>query len=356
MERIEKTRKKMREKEVDGILIDSPYEILWLLEKSESYNLVELSPCMLLTEQEVYLIGDIVTIEKFGKGTGDFQSIKADTYSFLVNNYIYTKELRELLKYCKINRLGLFRKGYEFLDEVCKIIFIEDIVADLAMVKTHKEIEIIRDTSKIMDEVADSIVYGVGITEIDLRHAIEVLIYQKGGDKRAFPATCAFGNHTQDPQSVPGPRKLQQGDLIRTEFGAIYRGYSCDLARTHSFGKVSEKISEMHNYVLGAFEKVLDFIKPGRIAQAVDAVARDYLKEKGLGDYFLNILGYPVGMIRTGLFLGPSSTGVLKSGMVFGITPAVCIPGWGGIKIGDIVLVTDDGCEVLTKASKSLGK
>jgi Xaa-Pro aminopeptidase len=344
MKGIEIIRKKMNLLGIDGLVIDSPYKILYLLERYESFNLIELSLCMVLTKKSIYITGDPISLYKLKDG--DYIKMEADTYNYLCNNYTFIKEVQKIVGREKIKRLGLITRGYESVQRT-EIAFVEDIISNMAMIKNSEEIRILEKISGILDKTFKEIKLEKGITELDLKRNIETELLENGADRRAFPCIVAFGNHTQDPHPVPGIRKLKDGDTILIDIGAMLKGYSCDLTRT-----IISENNEFYEIILEAEKRVLNFIKPGRIAREADRIAREFIKDKGYGKYFLRILGYPVGFLRSGIFLSPSSNEVLKRGMVFAISPAIYIPGQGGVRLTDTVLVTNDGCRLLTKAEK----
>jgi Xaa-Pro aminopeptidase len=357
MTRIEEIRHAMTGMGFDAILIDSPFGVLYAVDANTSFNYVEISPVLVVTEKKIYLIGDVVTVARLYHHVDDsVHIIEAETDLWIASGYRYLEELRSIVKGEDIQHLALTGDRYDTDILGCAAERIADIVAEMAMVKTEGEIQSIR-RAVVITEAAFTETMGElreGITELHLRGVIDQALINAGGERRAFPTRVAFGEHTADMHPIPQNRTLQRGDLVLVDMGAVYRGYGADLTRTVCFGEPDVVQREVHKVVLEAQERAIDFIAIGRLASEVDAVAREYIRSRGYGQSFLHELGHPCGLMRSGTTLGPTSNDIIRTNMVFTVEPGIYMPGWGGVRIEDVVMVTEGGCEILTSVSRDL--
>jgi Xaa-Pro aminopeptidase len=150
-------------------------------------------------------------------------------------------------------------------------------------------------------------------------------------------------------------KKICSGELVTIDFGAVYRGYNSDETVTVAVGKPDNKQKEIYGIVKDAHDLALESVEPGISFKDLDAKARDYIEEKGYGNYFGHGLGHGVGLeIHEKPVISYRADGIVEEGMVFTIEPGIYIPGWGGVRIEDTVRVTGDGCRVMTNISKEL--
>ena len=150
---------------------------------------------------------------------------------------------------------------------------------------------------------------------------------------------------------------IKEGDFVTLDFGCINDVYCSDITRTFVMGKPSKEMLEIYEIVQEAQMKGLEAVKPGIKAKNVDFACRDFIEKMGYGEYFVHSTGHGLGIkVHDSLSIGPNSDTVLKEGMVFTVEPGIYVEGLGGVRIEDDVLVTKDGCEILTKASKKLFK
>jgi Xaa-Pro aminopeptidase len=227
----------------------------------------------------------------------------------------------------------------------------------LRQVKDKSELACITKAVEIADEVFAEVVeeIGVGVTEVDIAARIDFLLRKKSSQIPAFETIVASGEHSSLPHAKPTPRAISLGDLVKMDFGAIWEGYCSDITRTVVVGKASERVLEIYDIVRAANEKAISGIRAGVRGSDVDGIARGYIEEKGYGERFGHGLGHGVGLdIHEGPRLSRKDETVLRPGMVVTVEPGIYIPGWGGVRIEDVVVVEDDGCKVLTSSDKAL--
>ena len=249
------------------------------------------------------------------------------------------------------------RKLRSALPSSVRLVGTSRIVDDLRLVKDSFEVEILREAIKISDICFAEILGFIkpGLTEREVALQLEVCMRHHGADKAAFDTIVAAGPHAALPHAQPTDRKLERGQLLKMDYGAEYKQYPSDITRTVSLGEPDAKQREVYQTVLDAQLKAIAAIRPGVAGKDVDAVAREHISNAGYGDCFGHGLGHSLGRgVHDGPGLSRLSPIILEPGMVMTVEPGIYIPGWGGVRIEDDVLVTADGCEILTAATKKL--
>jgi Xaa-Pro aminopeptidase len=228
-------------------------------------------------------------------------------------------------------------------------------IENLRMVKDKYEIEAIRKSVRFTDKILSLLKIRHGISEIELTHNLENIIREDFRSVPSFNPIIAFGANSSIPHAVPKGKRIKNNEIALIDMGIVLNGYSSDLTRTFFMGKITRKFEQIYNTVLTAQCLAIGNIKPGVKAKDIDSAARNYIKDKGFGGYFGHSLGHGIGISVHELpRISWKSDEVLKEGMVFSVEPGVYMPGWGGIRIEDLVLVTENGCEVLSKSPKEL--
>jgi Xaa-Pro aminopeptidase len=193
-------------------------------------------------------------------------------------------------------------------------------------------------------------------SEKELADALEMYVRRAGGTESSFPAIVAVGDRAALPHAPPTARRVEQDPLLLVDWGACGAFYKSDLTRVlwrrHN-GAASDKLERVFEVVLEAQRRAIAAVRPGVLGSDVDAAARSYIAEAGYGSYFTHGLGHGLGLqVHEAPGLRPTSTTVLQPGMVVTIEPGIYLPGWGGIRIEDDVVVTPDGVEVLTNCPR----
>ncbi len=205
-------------------------------------------------------------------------------------------------------------------------------------------------------------------SEKDLSDALEAYVRRAGGRCTSFPSIVAVGERSALPHAPPTTKTVGEADFVLVDWGASGRFYKSDLTRVlltrnnsafsrprQEAGAVDAQFADVYTVVLQAQERALRRIRPGERAADVDAEARAVIAQAGFGDFFGHGLGHGIGLqVHEAPALRPNSDVVLQAGMVVTVEPGIYLPGWGGVRIEDDVLVTPDGCEVLTHVAKEL--
>lgn len=233
----------------------------------------------------------------------------------------------------------------------------DQLVEKLRMVKDDDELRIMREAAQLADAAFQHILTRIkpGVSERQLSAELEYYMRMNGADSSSFDTIVASGVRSALPHGVASDKLLQRGDFITFDFGAYYKGYCSDLTRTVVLGSPSERHQEIYDIVLEAQETALAGIRPGMTGSAADALARDVIKRHGYGDYFGHGTGHGLGMeIHESPRLSLLSETILEPGMVVTVEPGIYIPGFGGVRIEDDVVITPDGKQVLTGSPKQL--
>src|SRR5712692_2476347 len=248
-------------------------------------------------------------------------------------------------------------------DQAPTLVPIEGVVEQARARKDPYEIATLREAARRLSVVAAEVLktVGRGQQEREIALAIDWRIRQAGFERTAFDTIVASGPNAALPHAHPGERTLTEGDLVVLDFGGVYDSYCVDLTRTVSIGRPSLRAREVHAAVREARARAVASVAPGRSRFEIDAAAREVLASHGLGEAFGHGTGHGLGIdvhedpriTRRRPDVNDEDEEV-AAGMVFTIEPGAYLPGWGGVRIEDDVLVTGDGVEVLTDVTAEL--
>lgn len=230
----------------------------------------------------------------------------------------------------------------------------ENLVEELRMTKEPQEIEAIKESLVISESVFESILNTlcVGITEKELAWTIEKGLRQSGAESVAFPPIVASGPNAALPHAIPTDRPIGRGEPILFDWGARLNGYCSDISRTIVLGSPDDTFKKVYQVVQDAQSMAIEAMKPGVDTQTIDKIARDFIAAKGFGDYFGHGLGHGVGLAtHEKPNLSPVRPMNLEVGMVTTVEPGIYLPGWGGVRLENMVVVKKDGAVVLNRLS-----
>jgi Xaa-Pro aminopeptidase len=231
------------------------------------------------------------------------------------------------------------------------------IVERLREVKDPHELEIMRVAAGLADQAyAELAERGIdGRTEQQVAADLEVRMRQLGASDRSFPAIVASGAHGALPHAVARDVPVERDTLMVVDMGCVVDGYCSDCTRTFATGGITDEAMEIYELVSRAQLAALDAVRAGADCRAVDTVSRDIISDAGHGDHYGHGLGHGVGLeVHEGPRLAQSATGTLRAGNTVTVEPGVYVPGMLGVRIEDLVAVTDDGCEIISGFTKSL--
>ena len=230
-------------------------------------------------------------------------------------------------------------------------------LSNMRMIKTEKEIECIKEAQRITDEAFTYICTKIrkGVSEKEIALDMEFFMRKMGSEEVSFDFIVVSGKNSSLPHGVPTDKLFEKGDFITMDYGAVVNGYRSDMTRTVALGEVSDKQKEVYNTVLKAQLESLKAIKAGEKCCDIDKIARDIITDKGYGKCFGHGLGHSVGLeIHESPAFSPKDETVLKSGMIMTVEPGIYIENEFGVRIEDMVAVTENGCVNLTNSKKEL--
>ena len=231
------------------------------------------------------------------------------------------------------------------------------LVEQLRAIKDEGELGKLRAAARLADEaLTDALSRGLaGRTEKDFALDLEFTMRRMGAEAVSFPPIVAGGAHGALPHAEPRDAVIEEGTLVVVDWGAQLDGYASDCTRTYATGELDPRDEEIYNLVLEAQIASLDAIRPGLTGREVDAVARDIIEAAGHGEHFGHGLGHGVGLaVHEGPRLSKQGDAELVTGNVVTVEPGVYVPGAVGVRIEDLVVLTPDGCEILTSLPKEL--
>lgn len=349
--RIKKLRTKIREQELEGILITNLNNCRYLSGFTGS------SVALFITDESAILMTDFRYREQAANQAPNFQIEQVDSnFNLGLSNLI--------------NKIGLERIGFEteyisyavyysYFDTIrtTRLIPTEGLVEEIRMEKDEQEIQLIKKAAAIADNAFNYIITQIkpGVTEKFLAWELEKFMRENGAEKLAFDTIIASGERGALPHGLASERKIQRGDLVTLDFGAVFNGYNSDLTRTVAVGVICKEQKEVYELVLESQKKAIDELTPGSKGKEIDAVARRIIAGKGYSQYFGHGLGHGVGLeVHEQPRLNKISEVILKPGMVVTIEPGVYIPNRFGLRIEDMAVLTEEGCEILTATQKEL--
>lgn len=252
---------------------------------------------------------------------------------------------------------GFFSKLQEYASGY-KLIEGGDEIGLLRMRKEPEELAVIEHAVRITDDCTEHLsrIIKAGMTEWDVSVEIENFYRTHGCRSSSFDSIVASGNGSSMPHYIPSmTKRISDGDTCMIDMGCLYEGYNSDLTRTFFVGRVNEEMRIVYDIVLQAQLKAIAAVRPGITTGDLDAVARSHIENAGFGSMFGHSLGHGVGLsIHEEPSVRKGGDIVLEPGMVITIEPGIYIPGRGGVRIEDIVVVTEDGCRVLTGYPKEM--
>ncbi len=347
MSRLVKLREKMQSENLDAFVVSSPENRRYMS------GFTGTSAMLLVLLDKAYLLTDFRYITQATKQAPEFEVVDAGSDFF--------SSIKDLAS--EARRIG-FEEDYttyalylKLKDAVSKAELLEkaNLLTGLRSVKEPEELDKIRQAVKIADDAFAHILkfVEIGQTEEEISLELEFNMRKAGASGGSFDFIVASGWRGSMPHGVASSKTLQRGELLTMDFGAVYQGYCSDITRTFAVGEPDEKQQEIYDIVLKANKAAIAAIKPGLMGKEVDAVARQIIEEAGYGNYFGHGLGHSVGLaIHESPRFSLREEQIIEPGMVITVEPGIYLPDWGGVRIEDMIVVTENGCEVLTQAPK----
>jgi Xaa-Pro aminopeptidase len=352
-ERRERLLSALREKEIDGF-------ILLNFESPDAANIFYLSgftgsTAVLLVAEE----GKFFTDSRYS------EQVKNEVIGISLQQVqgTYLNDVAAAVTKTKIKRLGISsnRASYSLVETLreklpaIELVPLKEEVEQLRCCKDEEEIARIRNAIRLTESSLEKIIAKVaaGMTEAEIALELEFIMRKAGAEKVAFDLIVASGENSALPHHRAGNRKIKQGDLLLFDIGVRVGGYCSDLTRVFAVGTITAQAQEIYNIVLTANQTGIAAAAAGKSGKEVDKLARDVIAAAGYKDHFGHGLGHGLGIdVHEQPRLSQLSTDILKEGMVVTVEPGIYLPGFGGVRIEDDILISSNGCEVLTSFPK----
>ncbi len=352
-------REAMKQLKLDAVLLTHAPDLAYLT------NFTGEDSVGLITEKDFYLVTDFRYKEQ--------ADLEAAWLKVVVRDGKMSDALAQTLATAKVKRIG-FEVNFTTVGQVdavvkalkdlkdnagagIDLVGLEDVLVNLRKVKDDHETALIRKSVALAEEAFEAIrsEIKVGQTENHLAGLLVFELRSRGASNSSFPVIVATGSNSSLPHYRPSEALIEKDQPLLFDWGALLNGYCSDLTRTIMLGRVSAKMKEIYKVVLDSQLAAIKFLRPGVTTMQADRVARDVIEKAGYGDLFGHGLGHGIGrdihelptMRKTG---GEEE---LRPGMIVTVEPGIYIPGEGGVRIEDDVLITHSGCEVLSSLDKS---
>lgn len=239
----------------------------------------------------------------------------------------------------------------------CELVAIEGEVDQIRSCKDLDELDRLQGVASIASTALLTVLplLKPGISEVDFARELEFEMLRRGAEGRAFDFIVASGERGAMPHGRASEKIIRSGELVTIDFGAVRQGYHSDETVTVAVGQPDDRCCEIYGIVKEAHDRAIAEVRPGITCRELDTIAREFIRDHGYSDFFGHGLGHGVGLeIHEKPVVSPRSETVVEKGMVFTIEPGIYIPGFGGVRIEDTVVVTSSGCHLLTQVPKEL--
>lgn len=354
MKRINNLLQSLKKQKVDGLLVSSRSNVTYLSNFTGDSSLLLVTPA-----RTVLLTDGRYTEQAAVECHPEIQIFK------WLNNVRYgIRTYRHITKELSVKRLGIeghmmTYATFRLLEEGLKnteLVSMENMVEKQRQVKDEEEIGCIRTACSISVEALKKTIPFIqaGTSEIELTARLEYNLKTSGAENLSFDTIVLSGRRTSLLHGKPGNKKLENGDFVLFDFGALYKGYHADVSRTFILGKADEKQKELYAIMQKAQLSAILSIKPGITGRKADKIVRDNIPEEYITYYYPG-MGHGVGLdIHEEPFLGQMYDALLEKNMVLTVEPGVYIPDWGGLRIEDTVLINHHSAEILTDLPREL--
>jgi Xaa-Pro aminopeptidase len=350
-QRVDKLRNSFDQHNVDGLLVTNENNRRYLTGFTGTAGVA------LITENEAVFITDFRYVEQ--------ASEQLSGYTIVQHDGPISETINEQLKRLNVKRLGFEQdhvtfSAYRVYRERftdCELIPLSGSIERLRMIKDESELVVIRHAVAIIDQTFSHILSFIkpGMRELEVANEIEFHMRKLGASSSSFDIIVASGIRSAFPHGVASDKIIEKGDFVTLDFGALYQGYVSDMTRTIAIGEPNAKLKEIYEVCLEAQLTGVRQIKAGLTAKQADALCRDYITSKGYGKYFGHSTGHGIGLeVHEGPSLSMRVDALLEPSMVVTVEPGIYLPGVGGVRIEDDVVLTETGNEILTKSRKEL--
>ncbi len=353
MNNIRRIQQKLIEKDLDAILVTD--------EKNQRFaaGFPFTDGAVLVTRDRAFLMTDSRYIEAAGKTVPDF-----------VELMLFGREkklgqmLSETVEACGIKKLGAEEQklshgaylGYENLLGM-QLIPAQSVLSDLRAAKTEDEIACLIEAQRISEKALEEVlgIIKPGITEREIAAELNYRMMKFGAEGISFDTISVTGKKTSMPHGVPGDEQVRYGDFVTIDFGCLKHGYCSDMTRTVAVGSATDEMKKVYNTVLEAQKAGIAHARAGIPGGEIDAAARKVIDDAGYGKYFGHSFGHSVGLdIHEMPVAAPGAEAIMPVGCAVSAEPGIYIPGEFGVRIEDVLILREDGCDDIARAPRQL--
>lgn len=316
---------------------------------------------LLLTKEKAILYVDFRYIEAAKATAKNCEVRLLDKTSEAIFELAHEFNLKNVLleENISVANYRIYKKHFEHAGvNVLEKDTLERLILSMRAIKSSDELKNIKQAQKITDAAFEHILPVIkqrNITEKEIALELEFYMKKHGAQSLSFDSIVVSGINGSKPHGVPTDKKIQDGEFLTIDMGCKYNGYCSDMTRTVAIGEINDEMKYVYSTVLKAQLEAISKVKSGVACSVVDLAARDYIYSNGFEGCFGHGTGHCLGIdIHENPRCSELSTDILKTGMVTSVEPGIYLEGKYGVRIEDIVFVTDSGCDDLTKSSKEL--
>ncbi len=355
MNKLQKLSNDFLDSNFDSAIIISPHNRRYFTDFNSSIGY------LFVTKDISYLLVDFRYIESAKKNAKNCNIILIDNLEKTLSEIIKKHNIKTTFLESDSISLTVANKLNKILEKNNVTAFLnknlDNYISKIRMIKTPDEINKIKIAQSIAETALNHIVNNIkpGITEKELALDLEIYMRKLGAEKIAFDLIVVSGKNSSLPHGVPSDRTLKNRDFVTFDIGAVYDGYHSDMTRTLAIKSVSPEQKSIYDIVLKAQTKAIEAIAPGVVCSKIDNIARNIIYDSGYKGYFGHSTGHSVGIeIHENPVFSKNCECVLEPGMVMTVEPGIYIPNKFGVRIEDMILVTESGFENLTTTEKDL--
>ena len=348
-------RAKLAGKGLDAMLVTSEANVFYA---SAFHTTGQGDALVVVTEKNSWFITDSRYTEAAGAQVKDAKLVQRE------NAASYVDYLKQILADDGVTKLGfedasLTVKEFREYEKKLPVALLpaSDLLAELRQSKDEDEIRSMKAAQRIADKALEQLLSEIrpGMTEKQIAARLEYLMLAGGAERMSFDPIIAGGENSSMPHAVPTDRPVRDGDFLTIDYGCVYNGYCSDTTRTVAIGHATEEMKKVYNTVLEAQMAGIAIAKAGVIGKDVHEAAHEVIRKAGYGEYFGHGYGHSLGIeIHEAPYFNQRNDKPMPLGAVVSAEPGIYLPGRFGVRIEDVIILREDGCEDITGLPKEL--
>ena len=350
MSRIEKVRAQLAAQGLDALVVTNLKNIRYLA------NFTGTTAALIITSDQAIFVTDFRYVQQASKQAPDFTLLQNKKEIFAeINDFLVANQIQKVGIEADEMTVSTYLRIKDFFGP--EVVPTQGLIEKIREIKDADEVATMKKACEITDQAFSHILTFIkpGVTEIEVANELERYLKTLGASAMSFDTIIASGLRSAMPHGVASDKVIEEGDVVTLDFGCYYQGYSSDMTRTIAVGSIDPKLEEIYHIVLEAHNLVNQKAKAGMTGAELDAIARDYISEKGYGQYFGHSLGHGVGLdIHEAPGVNAKNDQPVEVGMVITNEPGIYIEGLGGVRIEDDLVVHPDHVELLNRSPKEL--